>query len=194
VGRETGYREGKGQNMGTTEAKILRHTRWSRTVIDEARRLFIKGYPPERIARLPNMPSRSSTIHSWKQKEGWVEEKALIFARARELRIEKYAEKFSDMDVRQMELLADLSDEVRKALGGSYFLPPQEIKYLTEAVDKIIKNERLIDDKVTEKLETSVNFGWQEILYATTKIEKTTVIDMPVEIIEDENEDGLNTC
>ncbi len=158
-----------------------RKREWSRVTIDKARGLFIKGYSPEKIARLPDMPKRAPTIHHWKKRDGWIEERKLTQARAKELRIEKTAEKFSDIDVRQMELLCDLSKEVSKAIGGSYPLTPQDVNYLSMAVDKIIKNERLITDNVTEKQETNVNFGWEEILYAAAKVDKHIVIDMPVE-------------
>lgn len=159
----------------------LRNAKYPRSVMDEARRLYIKGYSPDKIARLPHMPSSVTTIHDWKVKEGWREERNLIFIRAKELRIEKTAQKFSDMDIRQMELLFDLSEEVRKSIHGNYLLMPQDLNYLAMAVDKIIKNERLIDDKVTERQETNVKFGWEEILYETITVEKQTIIDMPVE-------------
>lgn len=159
----------------------LRKTKWTRSVIDEARRLYLKYYSPEQIAKLPHMPSRSQTIHDWKLREGWLEERHLISIRAKELRIEKYAQKFSDMDVRQMELLFDLSQKVRKSMNGNYVKTPQDLNYLAMAVDKIIKNERLIDDRVTERQAINVNFGWKEILYATATVEKQVVIDMPIE-------------
>ena len=154
---------------------------WDRDIIDKARGLFIKGYSPEKIARLPDMPKRAPTIHHWKKRDGWIEERKLTQARAKELRIEKTAEKFSDIDVRQMELLFDLTKEVGEVIGSSYTLTAQDVNYLSMAVDKIIKNERLITDKVTEKQEVGVKFGWQEILYATAKIDKQIIIDMPIE-------------
>ncbi len=155
---------------------------WDREIIDKARGLFIKGYSIPKIARLPGMPDRIPTIHYWKTRGKWIEERELTQVRARELRIEKYADKFSDIDVRQMELLFDLSKEVGKVIGGDLTLTPQDVNYLSMAMDKIIKNERLISDKVTEKQEIGVKFGWEEILFATAKTEKQIVIDMPVKV------------
>ena len=158
-----------------------RKREWSRVTIDKARGLFIKGYSPEKIARLPDMPTRAPTIHHWKKRDEWIEERELTQARARELRIEKTAEKFSDIDIRQMELLFDLSKEVSKVIGSDLTLTPQGVNYLAMAMDKIIKNERLITDKVTEKQEANVKFGWEEILYGAAKLDKQTIIDMPVD-------------
>lgn len=166
--------------MGNSKRNEERN-KWGRDIIDKARGLFVKGYAINKIARLPGMPRRTDTIHYWKKRDGWVEERELTQVRAKELRIEKYAEKFSDIDVRQMEQLFDLSKEVGKVMGSDYVLTPQDVNYLSMAMDKIIKNERLISDKVTEKQEVGVKFGWQDILYATAKKEKYIVIDMPVE-------------
>ena len=66
-------------------------------------------------------------------------------------------------------------------MNGNYVKTPQDLNYLAMAVDKIIKNERLIDDRVTERQAINVNFGWKEILYATATVEKQVVIDMPIE-------------
>lgn len=164
--------------MGNGKKKKERE--WDGATIDKARDLFIKGYAIRKIARLPGMPKRPDTIHYWKKRGKWLEEKELTQVKARELRIEKYAEKFSDIDVRQMEQLFDLSKEVGKVMGSDYVLTAQDVNYLSMAMDKIIKNERLISDKVTEKQEVGVKFGWQDILYATAKKEKQIVIDMPV--------------
>ena len=160
-------------------------TEWDRGIKDKARALYLKGYTIPKIARLPDMPDRINTIHHWKKREGWIEERELVQVRAKELRIEKYADELSDIDVRQMEQLFDLSKEVSKVMGSDYILTPQDVNYLSMAMDKIIKNERLITDKVTEKQEVGVKFGWEEILFASTKLDKQTIIDMPVEVVED---------
>lgn len=150
-----------------------RHPLWPIETVQEAKRLYFRGYNITRIGKLPHMPHRLSTIYDWKDREDWDGELERIQERRKEKRIERISDKLADMDVRQLDILFDFTTHIGRHLSTDYRLDPSIIQSLMAAFDKVIKNERLIKGDVTERKENLLDgeFSLEQVIYASADVD-----------------------
>ncbi len=138
-------------------------------VREKARRLFLLGYTVTAICSLQGMPDRS-TIRDWRYKEDWDADIPKIQERVREKRIENIATEIAKMDAEQLALLRKMRKKIADHLKLDGLLGAKDLQALSLALDKAIKNERLIKGKVTDIQESNVKIGWEDIIYGTTEV------------------------
>ena len=133
----------------------------SRNVKEAARRYWLLGYSDEKILPLlkrdfpsEKTPSRAKTILEWRQKETWAADLEIIAAKADQKRTENLADELAKMSEKQLGLLTQLDahlqllltrivrDQSGKAIDTQ--LTPSELSQMAQALDRTIKNKRLI--------------------------------------------------
>ncbi len=154
-------------------ARLSRSNRWPTKTVEEAKRLYMRGYTINRICKLRHMPDRTDTVYGWKAKGEWDDENEEIQIRRKEKRIEKISDKLAAMDVRQLDILFNFTNHISKHLEVDRRLDPMIIQNLMNAFDKIVKNERLIKGDVTERKEQTIDgdFSLESIIYASADVE-----------------------
>lgn len=162
--------KGNGRKPNTKSARSkhreIERSPYPRHIIDEAKRLWLAGYSPERVARLSHMPNDPHTIRRWEKKEGWRSLADKAMKKANGKLVTKIANSLADMDDQQMELLGDMREQIRVHMGFD-ILDPKDIKALTDALDKVVRNERLIRGEATERAEDTVDvtMSWKDIIF-----------------------------
>lgn len=147
-------------------------TIYPRKIVEKARRLWLLGYSLRSIAKLEGMPGKGA-ITEWSHRFNWKSDLAAVQAKVAEKRIENIATELAKMDEEQLALLSKMRKKIAQHLKVEGMLEARDIQSLSLALDKAIKNERLIKGAVTERseAETSINIGWKEIIYGTTQLE-----------------------
>jgi len=152
---------------------------YSRKVREAARRYWLLGYSDEKIlpmlkADFPDekTPTRWHTISDWRQAEDWEADLEIIVTKATEKRQEELATELAAMNTRQIALLNLLDSHTQLLLttrmvkgdGGKPIdteLSAAEVSQLSSALDRSIKNQRLIRNLPTtqSQIESTVNMN-----------------------------------
>lgn len=150
-----------------------RSTIYPAKVMEKARRLWLLGYTYSAISRIKDMPNNKKTYSKWRTKFDWDKDLDGIKERTREKRIENISTELAKLDSDQLAILKKMRKQIGKHLEMEAMLEARDIQSLSIALDKAIKNERLIVGQATERQQTEVSgkVGWEELIYGTANVD-----------------------
>ena len=128
----------------------MRYSGMHKGVKQEAKMLWLKGYAPERICKLPQMPNSPSTIYRWIRENDWWGELDDLRGQIDEEFKADMLERFKRVMREHLDLLRGLGKQTKFLLRRRKRLSPREIYQLATALEKMVKTDRLIRSELMD--------------------------------------------
>ena len=182
----------------------------SRKVREAARRYWLLGYSDEKIVSLlvrdfpdEKTPTRPDTIYDWRKKDRWSDDLDIIETKMREKRDEILSDEIAKMNGEQLGLLTRFDthlqllltrtakDECGVAIDSG--LTPLELSQMAQALDKTIKNQRLIRNQPTsqQKIESHLDIDFTQL--TDEQLERIASGEPPATVLGDSRPGGTRT-